>query len=627
MKKVLSLLLGVGALGLALTSCEDEFTEEDALALQQENLINYEKTRDSLERVGGIIHYTVQVFDGTEVTSNARTESLSPSATVTAIQNGDTVTVNTGTEGLAFFDDMRIGLVTVRVESPNFTTAVFTADITPDNFESATVRNASTPIYIFPTTEANGAAVVTGKVEVETNLLNDTPELAVGATVRGYIDVNDGNFSGDYIYTGEAGGIRSIAYENSIAPATVGEDGTYRLIVPAGLGNEGNGLPIDIEFDNFEARQVLVRDGAVDTVDVLFGTGVTNSGIPTDAGIVATIPAPPAAGTGLEITATPISTTLSFGGGGNFDVEVMSGGAGYLNGQGDADDVSDDDGEIELVLNPDDDNTDNARAIFNVEDGRIVSFDRLENTGDATFSSAALPAVSTTLIDNGGQTAVAPSTAATFRVKYQGTYQLAIADGGSGYTFKPTVNILQTTFDDMNVGSTANNDLAQSVSIDEYDLSTVNGLEIVDGVITLINNAELKTIQGSAIEISEVVPMEREQAEIIANVNSDGEVDNIIIDNGGSGYDPAADLMITITSIVDGMGSGASYMVPFADIDADGEITAGNATEISRGSGYLINANRQDAQQAASGNVDQTLKPGQSFVYDFNYGVGKRVDE
>ena len=92
-KKLFSTILGVGAVAgtLVLSSCEDEFTEQDAIKAQQESLAalkdqdakNEMEARamaDSLERIGADVDYTVTVVAADQAnTGNARTSASSDS--------------------------------------------------------------------------------------------------------------------------------------------------------------------------------------------------------------------------------------------------------------------------------------------------------------------------------------------------------------------------------------------------------------------------------------------------------------------------------------------------------------------------------------------------------------------
>lgn len=149
-----------------ITSCRDEFTEQDALALQEQldkdranfqdslrrvreqdsinNILRldsarYARERDSLARVGGIINYSVTVAYGNTGSFTkdgmSRIEAIEDVAgsVVTVQQNGQVHSITVDASGVAVFPDLRIGRVSGSINKPGFTTVSFEADITPSN--------------------------------------------------------------------------------------------------------------------------------------------------------------------------------------------------------------------------------------------------------------------------------------------------------------------------------------------------------------------------------------------------------------------------------------------------------------------------------------------------------------
>src|SRR6056297_3597592 len=124
--------------GLAMfTSCEDdEFTEEDAKDAYEETLVledSLQNLRDSLEHVGGIIDYSVNVIDASNASFSDDDLKLAgmtgsmEGTIVTVSQHGVTLTQTTDASGIATFSDLRIGTVSVNVQAEDFTNASFTA--------------------------------------------------------------------------------------------------------------------------------------------------------------------------------------------------------------------------------------------------------------------------------------------------------------------------------------------------------------------------------------------------------------------------------------------------------------------------------------------------------------------
>ncbi|MEK6481462.1 hypothetical protein WJR50_28220 [Catalinimonas sp. 4WD22] len=641
MKKSLLGLLGLSIFGLGiLTSCEDEFTEEDALQRQEEllnkqqenavalenltheQLMAYTRLQDSLERIGGVIVYSVRVMDAANAnTTNAR-KAMVEGATVTVIQNGVAISETADENGIVVFDDMRIGQVNVTAKIENYTSAFFTADITPSYADNKTVHNASTTVPLFPITVEAGAGRITGKVYAETNLLNDDPEMAVGAKVTASIDLSDNNFKNNFLLNDGAGVITSITYENATVSTTVGEDGTYELIVPAGIGNGNEGLPIALKFANYSAEQILVHNNSVDTVSTMFIPGGGSSVIPNDPGVLVSLPDFTAAGTGAELTVSRVETRLDLGD--NFDVEVINGGAGYV-GVG---------GEVRFTI----EGAENTLAVFEVNaDGKITNFDGFTDyTGvditlsdaDDTFTSE--PVLGVLYDFDGGTTDDTDGSGAKFKVKFMSDYELELANGGAGYTFLPSVKVKYTYYNDMTMSSGSGNasDFSLETAYKVMSLNDINGMELIDGTMFLVNNAQLPNASSALLanqeivsfEIVEVMPMERVAAEILPTINSEGELTSITVIDGGQGYTPGQRIDLEITSPT-GAGSGAIAYITESDIDQDGEIQS--ITVVAKGSGYKTTSN--GATQASAGSMpSQSVAAGESAVVNYNYGTGIR---
>ncbi len=288
-----------------VTSCRDEFTEQDAITAAKEAATSDQlatedalklqaelegkltadeiKLRDSLARLGGLIHYTVAVVDagnaafssGSGVNSGARikgTEAVS-GAVVSVAQNGVIASMTTGADGLAVFSNMRIGNVAVHVEVTDFTNVDFVADLTPLNNSagndfssvnadlSSQTRNAATQIPVFPTTGAN-TATISGMVTYESDLTNSTPEFPA-TNVIAIID-SDFDFIDTYIAPAGsdanedlAGRVIRISYAGaSVSGAVDTATGAYSLTVPA----SASGLEYMIGTSDVITDQTLLME-------------------------------------------------------------------------------------------------------------------------------------------------------------------------------------------------------------------------------------------------------------------------------------------------------------------------------------------------------------------------------
>ena len=190
-RKLFSTILGVGAMAgsLVLSSCEDEFTEQDAIKAQQESLAALESQEDSLNRIGARINYTVTVAAaGQGSTTNGRTAAVDSlgGATVTLVQGGTTYTETANEGGVATFAGLLRGEVAVTVKVKDHTMVTYTTVLGSDDVQE---NNVSTLIPVFPMTLEAGATKVSGKAWAELDATNDTPEFAEGAVVRAKINL------------------------------------------------------------------------------------------------------------------------------------------------------------------------------------------------------------------------------------------------------------------------------------------------------------------------------------------------------------------------------------------------------------------------------------------------------
>ncbi len=278
MKKITLLsITAVITIAIFIFSCEkDEFTEQDALQGQQDLLTHQDSLdklnqllRDSLNRVGGIIHYTVNVVDAGDAgfaKSTSSTLQMISGAIVTASQNGLIITDTSNTNGMVVFEDMRIGNVAVSVQVTGYTDVNFVADLTPatdptgESFENI-VRYAATQIPVFPLT-GTSLATISGQVTYESNLTNLGREPVAGVDVSACIDVGSANFMDTFLPSGgslnedQAGRILTITFSDAVSRTTTDATGLYSLQVPS----TANGLPTKLQVSDVALDQTLLMN-------------------------------------------------------------------------------------------------------------------------------------------------------------------------------------------------------------------------------------------------------------------------------------------------------------------------------------------------------------------------------
>ena len=369
MKRLIYPIVIVLAIIAAIASCKkDRFTIDDALK-GQEDLITLQDSidkastllndslamamvllRDSLQRTSGVITYSVNVVDAGDAGFSGKSGkggSLS-GATVTVSQYGQAVTKTSDATGIIVFNDLRIGNASVSITATDFTSVNLIADLTPlydPNYQitSYSVREAATLVPVFPVT-GSSLTTISGKVTLETNLTNNTPEDASGLTVVASVDMDkDANSNGVSDFSekflqgnGDAGQIISISYSNFANRVTTGADGTYSgLEIPTCA----NGIPVKIELEDYATDQTLYlnqlggqRVTGNQTIRTIFSTyydGVTDN--PTAIPVVPPLYVEFSAPTGaVSAPTTPAEATVIVSPNGAIKfVEITDHGSGY----------------------------------------------------------------------------------------------------------------------------------------------------------------------------------------------------------------------------------------------------------------------------------------------------------
>lgn len=246
---VITLFAGV------ITACNDDFTEEDALNAQQ------------------TIDLSVYVIDFFNTTGLSEVN-------VSLIQDGNELIATTNEQGIAIFSGIRIGDdIPVTVEREGYTTVQRLIDVNTNNFRQGQITET---IGILSLTE--NTAVVRGKLEIETDVTNDDPEVVPeGTEVRAILD-----FELDEIN------------EISIT-ATTDAEGNFELVVPA----TNRGLEYEIVYPTLVLDQTIAKNRNVgepefpetlpslDVISTTFnprGSGLSvPDNVPT---ITATVPTP-----------------------------------------------------------------------------------------------------------------------------------------------------------------------------------------------------------------------------------------------------------------------------------------------------------------------------------------------
>ena len=282
MRKLLFSIITVSLIAvIIISSCsKDEFTEADALeALNELNeeqnhldsLANInEAIRDSLNHAGGVIQYSISVVDATDAGFTKSSKGLD-SCEVTVNQYGVAVTVTTN-NGIAVFNDLRIGAVSVNIQETGYTGVDFIAELAPIKDTIIVIdtccgtidyynihRCAATMVPIFNVSQPS-ASTIEGQLSYESDLTNNTPEYMANAEVIASIDVDHNDFRLNYLdpvnnanYTGE---IIEIAYSSIVFRTQSDAEGNYFLDVPS----TADGLQIRINVSEYSVTQTLLMN-------------------------------------------------------------------------------------------------------------------------------------------------------------------------------------------------------------------------------------------------------------------------------------------------------------------------------------------------------------------------------
>ena len=590
-RNLFSTILGAGVVagGLVLSSCEDEFTEQDAIKAQQETLMALEAQNDSLNRVGAKINYTVTVAAaGQGNTTNGRTEAANSAegATVTVVQAGKTYTETAGKGGVATFIGLMRGQAVVTVEAEDHTTVTYTTTL---GSNGAQENNVGTLIPVFPLTVEAGATMVSGKAWAELDATNDMPEEAAGAKVRAtvnattalekYLPVKTNNYSYETVY----GEVETATYDGFMQEAIVGEDGTYSMIIPNGNGADGQGFSPTVQFLPYVAKQkyVELQDGKAVIVekDVQFGEGINSTNhINEIASVYAEIEAPTGKAEGFAVKAELAAQDLT-----NNTFVQTADGTGYKQGD-----------EFELSADKD-----GKKGIITVNaigaNGEISSYSYVSN--------GAMYTEKPTITAKAGVT----GTGGMFEARnFETMYNVVIDNPGTGYWVKPAVKVVYT---DKATGTTVRNAF-KSILVGE----------IKDGQVGKKGEVIYENLSSTtAPTFGNVVNPKAKQAIVKSvSIDADGSITGVSFEEEGEGYLTSPKVMFKDASGNEVSAAGVAVLEG-SSID-DIAIT-------NPGSGFAQNIN--DTEHDVLDEVPTTssspiLKPGTTNVgVNFYYGTGQ----
>ncbi len=585
----------VTGIALFFACKEDEFSELDATREQITFEDSIQAVRDSLEAVGGIIDYSINLVAASGsgfIDGRPEGDPSLAGVTVTISQHGTTQTVVTDETGIAAFADLRIGTVSISVDDTAYTNvdALVYLNVEPDSAAillTGVERQAATMIPLFSTTEQ--LAFISGKVTFESDLTDSLPEDAGGITVVGSIDFDDPDFRDDYFADAEFYGtsgctdckeiakIVNMAYIDAALSTTTAADGTYTLAVPSTT----HGLPIKVEISEFAADQTLLIDefhgdviNDVRTVRTVFSSEFTStsdiSDIPSVPRALAFIDAP--TGTAGNPPDDQAFADANLAPSGLASITIVDQGFGYTQ-------------PPELIIDdPADPLGVPAEAEAFLTNGRVTSIVLTESGSGYDLGTT----VNVTPVNNLDDEATADPFI-TFSIT-----DFTLNTTGTGYTSEPSVTIesgegsgasaraildgivTDVTLTDIGSGyvappevafvGVANDEAEATVTLTQYNpLHSILLSDDYDGTFETAPTVRIvQTGTGSG-------------ARAVATLNtSNGFVGRIALTNVGAGYQQAPAVLIS--------GGGGQGAAADAEINGAGEVVAINI--LDGGSGY-----------------------------------------
>ncbi len=309
--------LGALAMSFFVASCNDDFSEEDLLRMQvdlanEQDSLRAAQALDALNQAGEFFSLSMTVVNDDNFVEGA-------SVTMHGQESGN-VTLTTDADGTVTFTGVTSGGNIVTISADGYAGAILNVDfpeleegtnyeVTDDGVYVPIKANTSAivPLYAFDGS-AGSVGTIKGRVEIETDLTNTTPEVPQDITLVATVNVNSSQFDtagGVSIDTYAFDGSNNTGIGSGVVDNATGE---YSITVPS----SASGIGITLEVPNIETTQRMAvgfENGLAlarpEYRDVLtnFGPAFQNAdSIPNINGAIAIFPEPPAAGTGFTLS-------------------------------------------------------------------------------------------------------------------------------------------------------------------------------------------------------------------------------------------------------------------------------------------------------------------------------------
>nr|WP_299485553.1 carboxypeptidase-like regulatory domain-containing protein [uncultured Allomuricauda sp.] len=332
-KNYFSVICMVLICGVVITSCQDNFDEEELLLRQQERSDRIAADEAAEEAADEAAEEALSAANAAALAAAANltytitlhSDDLPVADADVLLTNqngGSTTAVTTDTNGNAVFSDIDLGGYNVSISSDNHLNASYLVDFgSPQDgvhyewVNGSIVALEQSEASKIELLELNGTqtATIKGNVEIETDLTNTTPEVPLDINIRANLD----NFNGLFEHTNNSfngSNSASTFYINGSYSLTEGDigsavvdpnTGAYSMMVPA----EEDGTTIELLFPLVETDQTLGFSSVngqdvgaqVGTQAAVFGPDITASATPNVFGVTAEFPAPADPGRGFTV--------------------------------------------------------------------------------------------------------------------------------------------------------------------------------------------------------------------------------------------------------------------------------------------------------------------------------------
>lgn len=556
---------------LLFNSCEDNYTEEDAMRAQQ------------------VVDLIISVTD------ESNFDVAVDSATVKTVIDGVAMEQSTDASGVVVFEDVKIGgNLNVYVSKDNYTTTFTTVNTTPTTYRQTTV---SANISIYSLADAN-TATVKGQVTIETDLTNREKEYVENMEVRAFN------------YSLPNGAVKAFI-------ATTDSIGKYEIKVPVNANGTDD---INVEFaPSVEAERTsgVARNNiySVETKNAVYEPEYYESTyISQVPSAVISIEAPGEGGSGFALTSEVDTTsgelTEAIGDWWDTDdITILNSGSGYFS------DITGSDTTLWVPFSPDTKGLDTAHVELTFEkDGGLVSINGLRDYGVWDGRDAQYMSKPTIDLNIGG------GSGAQLYYDFKLDYYVKVSNHGTNYTSLPEVKMTYVVEGIEYVNSYT---LGSYAFISEGSIYSYNGNGILSQQIDYDSAPEFTITENNSKQAVAYLGS--------WTIGSDSTLsDNESWISNGENYDPANPPAVTISALA-GYGANAEF---YAEVSSSGSLTNIELVNAGSGYVSNINDFENDGSGGQSGEygyITETyfgnILPGDVLISNAYYGTGDVIEE